>query len=82
VAVSFKHTSVLNRTSCFEQIKFITENTKVNNTSITNIYKDNQNGKNLQQLLNCRAERLGCIDQVVLIKVEGSASAFRGSHLD
>ncbi len=82
MAVSFKRTSVLNRTSCFEQIKFIIENTKVNHTSITTIYKDNQNGKNLQQLLKCRAERIGCVDQVVLIKVEGSASAFSGSHID
>jgi len=30
-----------NRTSCFEYIKFISEDTKVKQTNITTIYKDN-----------------------------------------
>ncbi len=35
----------------------------------------------IQKSLKCQAEWLGRKDQVVLIKVEGSASALMGSYL-
>ena len=38
--------------------------------NIATIDKDNKTGKYIQKYLKCRAERLGCKDQVVLIKVE------------
>ncbi len=36
----------------------------------------------MQKLSKCQAERLGCRDQVVLLKVGGSASALRAEHID
>ncbi len=36
-----KLNNIFIRTSCFEKIKFVTEDTKVKHTNITTIYRDN-----------------------------------------
>ncbi len=63
---NFEKLNFYNKISCFELIKFITEDTKVEHTNITTIYKDNQ--------IKCQVIRLRFDRHGVELKARVSAT--------